>query len=152
MKAAAPQRSAGRASRELSCSGFCPAARSTKQPVAATLWRPRLPQQPLRLAAPSCSSLRASRRDGFAHRRTVLHTAALLTAVPHQVPPAAAAPPQVPTPETAPQLNGSLNGSSSGDEEPSVRNCRPANPPLRITTPGRVVAGQRKQKPCADGV
>ncbi len=107
------------------------------------MWRPRQPQQPWRLSTPSCSSLRASRRDGLAHRRTVLHTAALLTAVPHRPPPAVAAPPQAPAPSPGSQLNGSSNGSSSGDEEPPVRDCRPANPPLRITAPGRVVAGQR---------
>lgn len=130
---------------QTSCSP-APALGSGQPAHAAPVWGPRQQHlfQPIRSRD---GVLRAARRDDSRthHRRTLLAVpAALLTAVPHQpAAPAVAAPPALTAAEPV-QLNGSPNGSSSNGEEPPecARDCRPANPPLRITAPGRVVAGQ----------
>ena len=144
MKALGLKRSAGTATGN-SCTSFQPAALGGQAPTP--VWSPRLLQPQLR---PGHGALRASRRaEASAQRRTLLGagTAALLTAVPHKpVAPAVAAPEQLTVSETV-RLDVSNSGSSSNGDEPGpaecAKDCRPANPPLRITAPGRVVAGQQ---------
>jgi hypothetical protein len=143
MKALGLKGSAGTATGN-SCTSFQPAALGGQAPTP--VWSPRLLQPQLR---PGHGALRASRRaEASAQRRTLLGagTAALLTAVPHEpVAPAVAAPEQLAVSESV-RLDVSNSGSASNGDElgpaECAKDCRPANPPLRITAPGRVVAGQ----------
>lgn len=144
MKALGLKRSVGTATGN-SCTSFQPAALGGQAPTPG--WCPRLLQPQLR---PGHGALRASRRaEASAQRRTLLGagTAALLTAVPHEpVAPAVAAPEQLTVSESV-RLDVSNSGSASNGDElgpaECAKDCRPANPPLRITAPGRVVAGQK---------
>lgn len=145
MKALGLWRSAG-ASTGQSGTSCQPATLASQTPTP--LWGPRQLLQPHLRSGNGL--LRATRREeAHTQRRTLLSagTAALLTAVPHRpVAPAVATPPQLTVSEPV-RLNGSQNGSGSGGDEAGppecARDCRPANPPLRITAPGRVVAGQQ---------
>ena len=90
----------------------------------------------------SSSSLRITRRYVKLGRRDLLHSTALLTLPTTLRSDATGSHSQLPSISTSSELqsNGSTSVSDSRDVGP-VLACRPPTPALRISAPGRIVAG-----------